>query len=189
MMDAARPLCIYEFAGIAAIAEQLREARAAGDQRLVDEAKMTAAAAADRLRVASALAADWRRVVDHAPRPARIADDAEILAMLSQALPAAIARRDKAYRALVANAPQYRHYVLDELWALSDRCRSFSEALQDDIVEYVRPWLQAQNVANALAAMLWWQQRTGPESIHFLVDTTIALRERARVEGEGRLAA
>jgi hypothetical protein len=56
-------------------------------------------------------------------------------------------------------------------------------------VEYVRPWLQAQNVANGLGAMLWWQRRRGVESIHFLVDTTIALRERARLEGEGRLAA
>jgi hypothetical protein len=183
------PVGVNEFAGIAAIAEQLRDARAAGDQRLVDENKMTQAAAADRLRVATALAADWRRVADQVPRPQRVADDAEILAMISQALPAAISRRDKAYKTLVANAPQYRHYDLDELWALSDRCRSFSEAVQDDIVEYVRPWLQAQNVANGLGAMLWWQRRRGVESIHFLVDTTIALRERARLEGEGRLAA
>lgn len=183
------PIGATEFVGIAVMAEQLRDARAVGDQRLVDEAKMTASVAADRLRVATALAADWRRVADCSPRPLRIADDAEILAMLVQALPAAIARRDKAYKALVVGAPHYRHYDLDELYALCARLACFSEAVQDDIVEYVRPWLQAQNVASGLAAMLWWQQRAGVESIHFLVDTTIALREQARVEGEGRRAA
>ena len=182
------PIGATEFAGVAAIAEQLRDARAAGDQRLVDEGKMTASVAADRLRVATALAADWRRVADCSPRPSAAADDAEILAMLAQALPAAIARRDKAYKALVAGAPQYRHCDLDELYALCARLACFSETVQDDIVEYVRPWLQALNVASGLAAMLWWQQRTGVESIHFLVDTTIALRERTRTEGEGRLA-
>lgn len=173
------PIFTTEFAGIAAIAEQLRDGRAAGDQRLVDEGKMTASVAADRLRVATALAADWRRVADCSPRLPPATDETEILAMLVQALPAAIVRRDKAYKALVAGAPQYRHYELDELWALSDRYAVFSEAVQDDIAEYVRPWLHAQNVANGLGAMLWWQQRTGVESIHFLVDTTIALREQA----------
>jgi hypothetical protein len=87
------PPAIYEFAGIAAIAEQLRDARAAGDQRLVAEDKMTATDAADRLRIASALAADWRRVVDRSPRPEPTATDAEILAMLKQALPTGRTRR------------------------------------------------------------------------------------------------
>lgn len=183
------PIGVNEFVGIAAIAEQLRDARAAGDQRLVDEGKMTASVAADRLRVATALAADWRRVADCSPRLPHTAGDAEILAMLAQALPAAIARRDKAYKALVVGAPHYRHYDLDELYALCARLACFSEAVQDDIVEYVRPWLQAQNVASGLAAMLWWQQRAGVESIHFLVDTTIALREQAARQATIREAA
>ncbi|EZP57462.1 hypothetical protein [Sphingomonas sp. RIT328] len=184
-----RPPATHEFAGIAAIAEQLRDARAAGDQRLVAEDKMTATDATDRLRIASALAADWRRVVNRAPRPERTATDAEILAMLKQALPAAISRRDRAHQALVNNAPQYRRYKTAELWALSDRIGAFSEGVQDDIVEYVRPLLNAESVAAGLAAMLWWHQRTGTDCIHWLTDATIELRAARLAEGEGRLAA
>jgi hypothetical protein len=173
------PVASREFAGIAVIAEQLRDARAAGDQRLVADEKMSAASAADRLRIATALAADWRRVAGCAPRPERTATDAEILAMLKQALPAAIARRDRAYKAMTTNAPAYRHYEITELWAVSDRYRFFSEGVQDDIVEYVRPYLNADTTATALAAMLWWQQQIGADSIHFLTDATIELRTRA----------
>jgi len=183
------PIAIREFAGIVAIAEQLRDARAAGDQRLVADGKMTPADADNRLRIASSLAADWRRVVDIAPRATPAATDGEILAMLKQALPAAITRRDRAYKALVTNAAQYRHYDIAELWALSDRLGAFSDGTQDDIVEYVRPWLQADAVATGVAAMLWWQERAGAESIHWLTDATIALRCAASGEGEGRLAA
>ncbi len=173
------PAAIREFASIAAIAEELRDARAVGDQRLVADDKMTAVDAADRLRIATALATDWRRVADCTPRPERSATDAEILGMLSQALPAALARRDRAFKAMTTNAPAYRHYEPAELWALSDRYLAFSERVQDDIAEYVRPYLAADTTATALAAMLWWQQQTSTTSIHFLTDATIALRERA----------
>lgn len=183
------PAAIREFTGLAAMAEQLRDARAAGDQRAVAEEKMTAAEAVDRLRIATALAADWRSVADCTPRPVRVATDAEILLMLKQALPAAIARRDRAYKAMTANASAYRHYEITELWAVSDRYRFFSEGVQDDIVEYVRPYLNAHTTATALEAMLWWQQQSGADSIHLLTDATIALRELAGVKGEGRLAA
>ncbi len=174
-----RPPAIHEFADIVAIAEHLRDARAAGDQRLVAEEKMTAADAVDRLRIATALAADWRSVADCTPRPVRVATDAEILVMLKQALPAAIARRDRAYKAMTTNASAYRHYEITELWAVSDRYQFFSEGVQDDIAEYVRPYLNAHTTATALAAMLWWQQQTGAASIHFLIDATNALRAQA----------
>lgn len=182
------PVAIREFARIAVIAEQLRDARAAGDQRLVADGKMTAADAADRLRIATALAKDWRRVADCSPRPERTATDAEILGMLAQALPAAIARRDRAYKALTTNAPAYRHYEPAELWALSDRYRFFSEGVQDDVAEYVRPYLTADTTATALAAMLWWHQRTGTDCIHWLTDATIELRNRVPAGALARAA-
>ena len=183
------PPSIYDFAGIAAIAEHLRDARASGDRKQVESGKMTEAAAGDRLRVAAALAADWRRVVDRTPRPGPTASQAELLAMLNQALPAAIARRDRAWKALVDGAPQYRRYEGVELRALSDKATAFSEEVRHDIEAYVRPWLNAESVANGLAAMLWWQQRTGYDSIHWLVDAAIALRAQATPEEQGRLAA
>lgn len=167
---------VHDFLGLTTIAEHLRDARAAGDRRLVDEGKMTKEAAADRLRIASALAADWRRVVDRATRASPTATQAELLAMLNQALPAAITRRDRAWKAMVQSAPQYRHCESAELWALSDRLDAFSEEVRRDVTDFVRPWLNAESIASGLAAMLWWQQRTGTESIHWLVDAAIALR-------------
>ncbi|WP_267396980.1 MULTISPECIES: hypothetical protein [unclassified Sphingomonas] len=169
-----------DFVGLATIAEHLRDARAAGDRQLVAEGRMAEEVAADRLRIASALAANWRRVADIAPPQAETASPTEILAMLEKVLPAAVARRDRAYQALVNHAPQYRHYELAELWALSNRIGAFSEGVQQDIEDYVRPRLNAESIDAGVAAMLWWQQRTGCGSIHWLIDTTIALREQAR---------
>lgn len=183
------PPSIHDFAGIATIAEHLRDARATGDRRLVEDGKMTQAAADDRLRIASALAADWRRVADRAPRPQPTTTQAELLAMLNQALPAAITRRDRAWKALVEGAPEYRRYEPAELWALSDAIDAFSDEVRRAIQDYVRPWLTAESIACGLAAMLWWQQRTGTDSIHWLVDAAIALRPAATRKGEGRLAA
>jgi uncharacterized protein (DUF736 family) len=183
------PDAVNDHAGLATIAEHLRHARAAGDRQLVAEGRMSEEDAATRLRIASALAAGWRCVADVTPRLEETATPAEILAMLEQVLPAAVARRDRAHQALVNNAPQYRHYELAELWALSNSIGAFSDGVQQDIEDYVRPRLNAESIAAGVAAMLWWQQRTGCDSIHWLIDTTIALREQARVEGEGRLAA
>lgn len=173
------PPSIHDFAGIAAIAEHLRDGRAAGDRPLVEAGKMTEADAADRLRVASALAADWRSVTHRTPRPAPTATHGELLAMLNQALPAAITRRDRAWQALIAGAPQYRKYESVELWALSDHIGAFSDDVRRDIEQYVRPWLNAESVSCGLAAMLWWQQRTGRQSVHWLVDTATALNAPA----------
>lgn len=180
---------IYDFAGMAAIAEHLRDARASGDRRQVESGRMTEAAAGDRLRIAAALAAGWRRVVDRTPRPESTASQAELLAMLSQALPAAIARRDRAWKMLVDGSPQYRRYEGVELRALSDQAAAFSEEVRHDIETYVQPWLNAESVANGLAAMLWWQQRTGTDSIHWPVDAAIALHAQATPREQGRLAA
>ncbi len=183
------PPSIHDFAGLATIAEYLRDARAAGGRKQVESGKLTEAEAADRLRVATALAADWRRVADRTPRPEPIASQAELLAMLKGALPTAIIRRDRAWKALIEGAPQYRRHKSAELWALSDQIDAFSEEVRRDIREFVRPWLSAESVANGLAAMLWWQQRTGTESIHWLIDATSALRSPAQTADRGRLAA
>lgn len=181
------PPSIHDFAGLAAIAEHLRAGRAAGDRKLIEDGKMTEADAADRLRVATALAADWRRVAERTPRPTPAATQAELLAMLNQALPAAIARRDRAWKALIEGAPEYRRHEPAELWALSDAIDAFSDDVRRPIRDYVRPFLTAESIASGLASMLWWQQRTGTESIHWLVDASLALR--APAEGKGRLAA
>lgn len=183
------PPSIHDFAGIATIAEHLRDARASGDRKQVESGRMTEAAAGDRLRVATALAADWRRVADRTPRPEPVASQAELLAMLKGALPTAIARRDRAWTALIEGAPQYRRHESAELWALSDQIDAFSDEVRRDIEQFVHPWLSAESVASGLAAMLWWQQRTGTESIHWLVDATIALRAPAQSADRGRLAA
>lgn len=188
-MSGRTPPSIHDFAGIAAVAEHLRDARATGDRRQVEDGKMTQPVAEDRLRVGSQLASDWRRVVNRTPRPEPIATQAELLAMLNQALPAAITRRDRAWKALVAGAPQYRRYEAAELWAVSDAIDAFSEDVRRDIEQFVRPWLSAESIACGLAAMLWWQQRTGTESIHWLVDASLALHASGDREGEGRLAA
>lgn len=180
---------IYDFAGIAAIAEHLRAGRAAGDRKLVDDGKMTEADAANRLRIATALAADWRRVADRTPRSATTATQAELLAMLNLALPGAIVRRDRAWKALVEGAPEYRRFESAELWALSDAIDAFSDDVRRAIRDRVRPYLTAESIAAGLAAMLWWQQRTGTESIYWLVDATIALRGSADHERKGRMAA
>lgn len=185
----ATPPSIHDFAGLATIAEHLRDARAAGGRKQVESGRLTEADAADRLRVATALAADWRRVADRTPRPEPIASQAELIAMLQGALPNAIIRRDRAWTALIEGAPQYRRHESAELWALSDQIDAFSDEVRRDIEELVRPWLSAESVANGLAAMLWWQQRTGTESIHWLIEATMALRMPTQRKGEGRLAA
>lgn len=182
------PPSIHDFAALATIAEHIRDARDAGDRKLVDAGKMTAATAADRLRVAAALAANWRRVVDRTARPEPTASPAELIGMLNQALPGAIARRDRAWAALVEGARQYRHYDSAELWALSDSIDVFGDEIRRGIRDYIRPWLNAESIAGGLAAMLWWQQRTGTGSIHWLVDASLALRAAGDAQPIGRAA-
>lgn len=160
------PPSVHDFAGLASVAAHLRDACGTSDRKLVEDGKMTLAAADDRLRIASALAADWRRVVDRAPRSEPTATQAEMLGMLNQALPAAITRRDRAWKAMVDNAAQYRRHKSAELWSLSDAIDFFSEDVRRDIEKFVQLWLLAESITCSLVAVLWWQQHTGIKSIH-----------------------
>ncbi len=171
-----RPRFADAHAELAIVAADIRDNRARADPDLVAAGKLDADEARDRLRIAAALAAHWRAVVDFAPLPdpvtAGAASQRDLLAMLEQVTAGAARRAARAHDAMIAERAHFGRMTREELWALTDA--------NDPLSHRIRPWLHHESYAAACGALLWWQRRTGEMSVRFLVDTTLALRAAAR---------
>lgn len=164
------PRFAYAYRELALVAADIRQQRADGDPAKIADGTFTEQEAADRLRVATAVASDWEHYARVAMPPTNLANQDEKLAMLHASLRGAIARRDRARQANVAEFGEgffVRSYF--QLWALVDA--------HDPTTARVLPYLHWESYAAAIEAMLWWQMRTGTDSIRFL--TRINLQWRA----------
>lgn len=165
----ATPRFAYGYAELALVAEDVRRNRASGDPQLVDQGKLTAEAAALRLRVSTAIAVDWKHYAARTLPPIDATTDAEKVASLQAAIKGTAARRDQARQAIVSEWGE-RFFVRSrpQLWALVDA--------HDPTTARVRPYLHWESYTAALEAMLWWQTRSGTESIGFLTRINIEWR-------------
>ena len=167
MTDA--PRFAYAYRELALVAAHICQQRADGDSAKVADDTFTEQEAADRLRIAKAVATDWEHYARLALPPTNLATQDEKLAMLHTSLRGASARRDRARQAIVTEYGEeffVRSYF--ELWALVD--------MHDTTTHRVLPYLNWESYAAAIEAMLWWQTRSGTESIRFLTRINIAWR-------------
>ncbi|WP_031394110.1 hypothetical protein [Sphingomonas sp. STIS6.2] len=156
-----RPRFIYADAEMALVAEDVRRNRAEGDPGLVDAGKLTREAAANRLRISTAIAVDWKAYAAMELPPVDRTTDAEKIADLKAVLAGAEKRRDQA-RAAMANeyGPSVDALSLNELWTIHDS--------HDTRSLRVLPYLRWESYAAAIEAMLWWQERPRYESRRFI---------------------
>ena len=156
-----RPRFIYAYAEMALVAEDVRRNRADGDSALVDASKLSADTATTRLRIATALAVDWKSYARMALPPLDQTTDAEKIADLKAVLVGAEKRRDQARAAMVHEyGPAIGNLSLTELWTIHDS--------HDTRSLRVLPYLHWEGYAAAIEAMLWWQERPRYEGRRFI---------------------
>jgi hypothetical protein len=165
---------------LAIVARDLRDSRAAGDPKMVADGKLTPAQAADRLRVADAVAGEWSAYAAMQLPADAGASQAERRDMLSGALKVITARRDRAHAAMLAEGAWMGQLAIGALWQLVD-----AHLPQTGRIE---PYLHWESYAAAVEALLWWQDRTGQASKRWSVEGTLWMREQLAA-GQGRLAA
>ncbi len=168
------PRFAYAYRELAIVAADIRQQRADGDPAKVADGTFTEQEAADRLRIATAVATEWEHYARMALPPTNLATQDERLTMLHTAFGGAVARRDRARQAIVTEYGEgffVRSYA--QLWALVDA--------NDPTTARVLPYLNWESYAAAIEAMLWWQTRTGTDSIRFITRINIEWRaDRAR---------
>lgn len=170
-----RPRFVYAYAEMAQVAEDVKKNRAQGDPVLVEAGKLSADAAATRLRISTALAIDWKAYAKGELPPLDRTSDAEKVADLKSVLSGAVERRDHARTAMIG---EYGKAVgdlsLNELWKIHDS--------HDTRSLRVLPYLQWESYAAAVEAMLWWQERPRYESRRFITMVNQQLRGMGYVE-------
>ncbi len=165
------PRLAHSYDVLATIAAQVADERATGDPRFVEQGRLTEQQAADRLRVARGLAAEWRALADLNPPPAPTASNAELHELLQRAGETWHKRAVTARKAMISTYQPLRDFDLYHLYSMVDTGDRYAAA--------IRPYLVADTAEAALEAMLWWQGRMGVESIRFLREVTADLRGRA----------
>jgi hypothetical protein len=156
-----RPRFIYAYAEMALVAEDVRRNRAEGDPVLVDAGKLSPNTAAERLRISTALAVDWKAYARMELPPLDSTTDAEKVADLKSVLTGAEKRRDHAQTAMIHEyGPAIGDLSLSELWLIHDS--------HDTRSLRVLPYLRWESYAAAIEAMLWWQERPRYESRRFI---------------------
>lgn len=172
-----RPRFIYAYAEMAQVAEDVRKNRAQGDPVLVEAGKLSADAAAARLRISTALAVDWKAYAKGELPPLDRTSDAEKVADLKSVLSGAVKRRGHARTAMIG---EYGKAVGDlsliELWTIHDS--------HDTRSLRILPYLQWESYAAAVEAMLWWQERPRYEGRRFITMVNQQLRGMGYVEQE-----
>jgi hypothetical protein len=172
---------IYAYAEMAQVAEDVRRNRAEGDPALVDAGKLSTDAATMRLRIATALAVDWKAYACMELPPLDQTTDAEKIADLKAVLVGAEKRRDQARAAMVHEyGPAIENLSLNELWTIHDS--------HDTRSLRVLPYLHWESYAAAIEAMLWWQARPRYEGRRFITTVNQLLQTMRHVEQE-RVAA
>ena len=180
-MTSERPRFIYAYAEMALVAEDVRRSRAESDPGFVEAGKLSREAAADRLRISTAIAVDWKAYAAmELPRLDRTTD-AEKIADLKAALAATVKRRDQARAAMVHEyGPAIGNLSLNELWTIHDS--------HDTRSLRVLPYLHWESYAAAIEAMLWWQARPRYEGRRFITTINQQIQTMGFVEQE-RVAA
>jgi hypothetical protein len=172
-----RPRFVYAYAEMAQVAEDVRKNRASGDPALVEAGKLTADAAATRLRISTAIAVDWKAYAIGELPPLDRTTDAEKAADLQSVLSGATKRREHARTAMIS---EYGKAVgdlsLTELWTIHDS--------HDTRSLRILPYLQWESYAAAVEAMLWWQQRPRYEGRRFITMVNQQLRGMGYVTPE-----
>lgn len=163
------PRFAYAYAELAIVAEDVRKNRAQGDPGLVAAGKLSVEVATDRMRIATAIAADWAYFAKCELPPIAGATSDEKVADLTAVLAGAGKRRDQARQAIVSEYGE-RFFVrsMPELWALVDA--------HDTTTARVLPYLHWESYAAALEAMLWWQQRSPDCGRRAITAANIAMR-------------
>lgn len=162
------PRLAHSYDVLATIAAQVADERAAGDPRFVTQGRLTEQQAADRLRVAGALAAEWRALADLDPPPAPSASSAELRELLQRASETWQKRAATTRKAMISAYQPLRDFELYHLYSMVET--------DDRNAAFIRPYLIADTAQAALAAMLWWHDRTGVEAIRFLRRVTADFR-------------
>ena len=176
-----RPRFVYAYAEMALVAEDVRRNRAEGDPSIVDAGKLSPDAAAARLRISAALAADWKAYARMELPPVDQTTDAEKIADLQGVLTGAEKRRDHARMAMIHEyGLAISDLSLNELWLI--------HASHDTRSLRVLPYLRWESYAAAIEAMLWWQERPRYESRRFITMVNQQLQGMGYVEQE-RVAA
>jgi len=176
-----RPRFIYAYAEMALVADDVRRNRAEGDSALVEAGKLSSDAATTRLRIATALAVDWKAYARMELPPLDQTTDAEKIADLKAVLVGAEKRRDQARAAMVHEyGPAIGKLSLNELWTIHDS--------HDTRSLRVLPYLHWESYAAAIEAMLWWQARPRYECRRFITTVNQQLQTMESVEQE-RVAA
>lgn len=168
------PRLAHSYDVLATIAAQVADERATGDPRFVEQGRLTEQQAADRLRVARGLAAEWRALADLNPAPAPTASNAELHELLLRAGETWHKRAVTARKTMISTYQPLRDFDLYHLYSMVDT--------NDRYAAVIRPYLIADTAEAALGAMLWWQGRMGTESIHFLRRVTAEFRAQPTAE-------
>ena len=172
-----RPRFIYAYAEMALVAEDVRRNRAEGDAALVEAGKLSAEDAATRLRVATAIAVDWKADARMELPPLDRTTDAEKRADLKAVLTGAEKRRDHARTAMMHEyGAAIGDLSLVELWAIHDS--------HDTRSLRILPYLRWESYAAAIEAMLWWQVRPHFEGRRFITMVNQQLRVMGYIEQE-----
>lgn len=165
-MTQSTPPLAYDWPALAGEAQAAVQRREQAFPKLVEHLGQDAAES--ELSTWRAIAAEWRWATTHSETPeAPKAGHYERIAMLERSL----ARCERDLR---------REHGL-----LPHDVRQLLRTTTLDIMERVygdqfAPFLDAHLRRDRVAALLWWQRRTGPDSLRFLVETTIELRTRLR---------
>jgi hypothetical protein len=144
------PRFAYAWPELARVAAHIRDQRAAGDGKVVETGKMTADQAAARLRIATAVAADWAAIAALQPMPEPTATDAEKVAMLDRAAAVTAGRVHPAQATMVAAAGWTGEQPRGALWQIAEA--------EIGPVDLIRAYLRAESYAAAVEALAWWQR-------------------------------
>ncbi|MDX3885563.1 MAG: hypothetical protein QHC65_14170 [Sphingomonas sp.] len=175
-----RPRWAAEWHALATAAAHLHAQRAARYPAAIEKGAITADAAAVGIRIAAAIAADWRHVATLAPREAGPeASKAERIDTLTAALRQTRAKEGKAGEQLPKLA---RRYIGDpgELATMNDR--GWFGAGRPLVTAY----LNAAEHAELIETLLWWERQ--PFDHLFAASLNIAAGVRRAVPAEARAA-
>lgn len=187
MITLNRPSWAGETAALAMVATDLHEQRVAAYPGLVSTGKLAADAAAAGLRIAAAIAIDWRRRANLAPLPCETMRAARVerIATLEQAL-ARPRHQCAKTRAAVSRDTHARAAVYADLPDI-DRAQFLFSLVEAGLAvdAGVKPWLFACEYLELIETLLWWErQTTGFDEL-----TTLTAALRASVAIKSALAA
>lgn len=165
-MQAPPPPFAFDWPALAAEAQLAVQRRGDAFDKLVQHLGRDAADA--EIRIWRAIAAEWHWAITHdLPADAPAAGHYERLDMLQRSLARCDRDLQKERRALPIDVQRELKTVTMDILS-----RLYGKQFQ--------PFLDTHLRRDRVAALLWWQRRTGPDSLRFVVQTTIEFRRQLR---------